>query len=169
VELVGHGAQALGQHADAGGVDRQLACARFEQLAFARHDVAQIPVFEIGVKLFAHVIACHVNLDAARAVLQRGKAGFAHHALEHHAARHFGELTFFGQHLGGFVAMQLVQGGGVMRGFEIVREGNALARSLTLAHDLELLAALGNELVFVDGSGFWRGGGVVVRHLKRLR
>jgi hypothetical protein len=23
-------------------------------------------------------------------------------------------------------------------------------------------------LVFVDGSGFWRGGGVVVRHLKRL-
>jgi hypothetical protein len=37
---------------------------------------------------------------------------------------------------------------------------------LTLAHGLELLAALGNELVFVDGSGFWRGGGVVVRHLK---
>jgi hypothetical protein len=39
---------------------------------------------------------------------------------------------------------------------------------LTLTHDLELLAALGNELVFVDGSGFGRGGGVVVRHLKRL-
>jgi hypothetical protein len=65
--------------------------------------------------------------------------------------------------------MQLVQGGGVVCGLEIVREGNALARSLTLAHDLELFAALGNELVFVDGSGFWRGGGVVVRHLKRLK
>ena len=26
--------------------------------------------------------------DAAGRVLQRGKAGFAHHALEHHAARH---------------------------------------------------------------------------------
>ena len=167
VELVGHGPQALGQHADAGGVDRQLTRTCFEQLAFASHDVAQVPVFEVGVQLFAHVIAGHVNLDAAGAVLQRGKAGLAHHALEHHAARHLGELAFFGQHLGGLVAMQLVQSGSVVRGLEIVGEGHALARGLTRAHDLELLAALGHELVFVDGSGFGSGGGVVVRHLKR--
>ena len=98
--------------------------------------------------------------------MQSGKTGLAHHTLEHHAASHFGEVTFGGQHLGGFVAMQFVQSGGVVRGFEIVGEGDALARSLTLAHDLELLAALGNELVFVDRSGFRNGGGVVVRHLK---
>ena len=69
----------------------------------------------------------------------------------------------------GYDKLDQLLGGGMVRGLEIVGEGNALARSLTLAHDLELLAALGNELVFVDRSGFGRGGGVVVRHLKRLR
>ena len=96
--------------------------------------------------------------------MQRGKAGLAHHALEHHAARHFGELTFFGQHFSRFVTMQLVQGGGVVRGFEIVGEGHALACSLTLTHDLELFAALGHELVFVHSRDLRCVGGVLVRH-----
>jgi hypothetical protein len=58
---------------------------------FGGHDVAQVPVLEGGIHLFAHVVARDVNLDAAGAsVLQRGKAGLAHHALEHHAPGHAG-------------------------------------------------------------------------------
>jgi hypothetical protein len=54
VELVGHGAQALGQQAQAGDLDRQLAGLGLEQRAFGAHDVAQVPVLEGGVQLFAH-------------------------------------------------------------------------------------------------------------------
>jgi hypothetical protein len=98
VELVGHGAQALGQQAHAAGVQRQLARAGLEHLAFAGHDVAQVPVLERGIDLFAHVVARHVNLETAGGVLQRGKAGLAHHALEHHAPGYAGGGAFYLQH-----------------------------------------------------------------------
>ena len=47
-------------------------------------------MLEIVVGFFANVVACHVNLKATRRVLQSGKTGLAHHALEHHSACNFG-------------------------------------------------------------------------------
>jgi hypothetical protein len=88
VELVRHRPQALGQQADRGDVQRQLAGARLEQLAFGADDVAQVPVLERGIGFLADGVARHVELDAARRVLQGREAGLAHDTLEHHPARH---------------------------------------------------------------------------------
>ena len=172
VELVGHGAQALGEHADAGGVDRQLARAGFEQVAFDADDVAQVPVLEQGVEVFSHVVAGHIDLDAARGVLQRGKAGLAHDALEHHAACDFGHgfgHAFAVQGFGVFVAVGLVQIGGVVLGLEVIGKRHALAVGLRLAHGLEFFAALGDQLVFILRGWCGCGGvGLGVGHVVRL-
>jgi hypothetical protein len=112
----------------------------------------------------SHVVAGHIDLDAAGGVLQRGKAGLAHHALEHHAARDFGGglgHAFAVQFFCGFLAVGLVQVGGVVLGLEIVGECDAFAVSLRLAHGLEFFAALGDQLVFILWG--WRGCGVGVR------
>ena len=47
-------------------------------------------MLEIVVGFFANVVACDVNLEATGCILQGGKAGLAHHTLEHHAACNFG-------------------------------------------------------------------------------
>ncbi len=93
--------------------------------AFGANDVAQVPVLEGGVALFADVVARDVDLEAARAVLQRGKAGLAHDALEHHAAGDpggDGRGALGRQFLRGFLAVRGQQGGGVVVGLEVVRE-----------------------------------------------
>jgi hypothetical protein len=46
MELVGHGAQALGQQATLRGVDGQFAGLGLEHNALGGHDVAQVPVLE---------------------------------------------------------------------------------------------------------------------------
>ena len=51
-----------------------------------------------------------------------------------------------------------MQVGGMVAGLEVVGEGHALALPLCLAQGLELFAALGDQLVFVDGGA---GGAVV--------
>ncbi len=47
-------------------------------------------MLEIVVGFFANVVACDVNLEATGCILQGGKAGLAHHTLEHHATCNFG-------------------------------------------------------------------------------
>ena len=47
MKLVRHGPQTLGEHADAGGVNRQFAHTGFKQLALAGNDVAEIPVLKV--------------------------------------------------------------------------------------------------------------------------
>jgi hypothetical protein len=164
VELVGHGAQALGQEADAGGVDGQLTSFGLEQRAFGSHDVAQVPVFERGVQVHAHVFAAHIELDTAAAgaegsVLQGAEAGFAHDALEHHAACNLGGSAQGHQFFSGLFAVGFKQLGGFVFGLKVVGEGNALAIGLLLAQYLELFAALQNQLVFVLGRQCRRGRG----------
>ena len=170
VELVGQRAQALGEQAQAGHLDRQLARLGLHQRAFGAQDVAQVPVLERGIQVFAHGVAGHVKLDAAahlaqRAVLDRGEAGLAHHALEHHAAGHrYGDWRGLQRFIGGFAVVQ-VQLRRLVDGLEVVREGDAAARGLGLAQRTELLAALGDELVVVLGGG----GGLVVGHRRGRR
>ena len=163
MELVGHRAQALGQQADAAGVDGQLAGARLEQVAFDGNDVAQVPVLEAVVDLFAHIVLGDVGLDAPGGVLQRGKAGLAHDALEHHAASHLdldlGD-AFAVEGFGIGSAVYIVQLLRVVLRLEVVGKGHAFALSLGLAQGFEFFAALGNQLVFVLLGRGWGSGGV---------
>ena len=81
MELVGHRAQTLGQQPHLRGMDGQLTGAGAEHVTNDTHDVAEVPVLEVFVNIGAQFLALDVDLDAPRAVLQRGETGFAHHAL----------------------------------------------------------------------------------------
>ena len=94
MKLVRHGPQTLGEHADAARMNRQLARTGFKQLTLAGNDVAEVPVLEISIEFFAHVIAHDINLDTPSAVLQSGKTCLAHQTFKHHPACYFGELAF---------------------------------------------------------------------------
>ena len=170
MELVGHGAQALGEQAQRLHLDRQLARLGLHQRALGAQDVAQVPALEGRIDLLAHGVARDVQLDAAvrgaqRSVLDGGKAGLAHDALEHHAAAQ-ADLHGFGvQLLGALVGMGLLQRLGAVGGLEVVGEGHAALFTDLFAQGLEFFAALGDELVFVLGSGLVRcGWGVVFGH-----
>jgi hypothetical protein len=152
VELVGHGAQALGQQADAGGLDRQLAGLGLHQHAFGTDDVAQVPLLEVGIDLFAHGVAGHIDLDAAGGVLHGGKAGLAHHALEHHAAAHADGGGSGVQGFGFLAGVRRNQVGSAVGGLEVVGECHTALGLDLLAQGLEFFAAFGDELVFVLGA-----------------
>ena len=109
------------------------------------------------VDLFAQRVFGDEELDAAPrrahgAVLQRGKAGLAHHALEHHAASQRNAHCQRLQHLVVLVTMQAHQLGGALLRLEIIGEGHAL-----LADRSQFLAPFGDELVLVNG-GLGSGG-----------
>ena len=165
VELVGHRAQALGEQANLAGLDRQFAGLGLHQLAFDGDDVAQVPLLEVGVDLFAHGVAGDVGLDAAGGVLHGGKAGLAHHALEHHATAHRDGDGFGVQRLGFLGAMGLDQRQGAVGGLEVVGESHATVGLDGLAQGFQFFAALSNQFVFVlGGSDFCLGGVVLFRH-----
>ena len=85
--------------------------------------------------------------------MQRGKAGLAHDALEHHAPGHLGDAALFQQAFSGLAGVGGKQVVGVVGGLEVVGEGDALAFGLLLADGFELFAALQDQLVFVLGGG----------------
>ena len=143
-------------------MNRQLAGPGFEQRAGCRHNVAQIPVFEGTVNFLTHPFIIDVQLNAStrrakRRVLQRRKAGFAHHALEHHAASHMNLQCQRLQLFVGFVLVVRKQCLCPVRGLDVVGESHAFALGLLLAHRLELFAALNDELVFILWG--WSGEG----------
>jgi len=89
------------------------------------------------------VVARDVELDAAREILQRRKAGLAHHAFQHHAT---GDSNAKRLCFELFVALGLVRGvkiGGQVRAVEVVGK-----RVTLLAQGCELGAPLGDDLVF---------------------
>ena len=117
-------------------------------------------MLEGGVGLLADGVARDVDLDAPACVLQRGEAGLAHHALEHHAAGDAGHARFRLELFGRLAAVGRVQVGGVLVGLEVVGKGDALAFALRLAQGLEFFAALGDQLVVVLGRGRGGAGGM---------
>jgi hypothetical protein len=109
------------------------------------------------IQLAADLFALYINLDApaARAegrVLQRAKAGLAHHALEHHAPGHLGGGVECGEFLGCFGVVLGKQACCVVGRFEVVGEGDAFALPLLLADGFEFFSALQDQLVFVGSS-----------------
>ena len=140
-------------------MDRQLARFGFENVAFGSNNIAQIPVLEVVINVFAHGITRDIDLKAPtacaqRAVLQRGKAGFTHHTLEHHAPSYAGcgllacgnfciKLFF------AFAIKCSEQICGTVGWLEVIGE----SYGLRCPQSLELFAALGNKLVFVNGGG----------------
>ena len=98
----------------------------------------------------ADALVGEVDLHAAAAVLQCGKAGLAHHAFQHHAAGKGGLDAGGLQVFLGFSGVRGMQCCRLVLAGEVVGEGDAL-----LAHPREFLAPLGDDLVFVlrHGSG----------------
>lgn len=144
VEFFRQRTDVLGQHAHFGRLHRQFAGLGLEQHALDGDDVAQVPALEVGVDVFAHVVAGDEGLDAAAAVLQGGEAGFAHHTFKHHAAGD-GDFDFFGfqrfRFFGGVVVLQRF---GEVAAFEVVGVGDAF-----FADRFQFQAAFRHDLVFV--------------------
>ena len=118
-----------------------------EQRAGDANDVADVPVLEALMHLFADAVIADEDLDTAGDVLNGGKAGLAHHALEHDAA---GDLDFDRRgfkFFAGFGGVKLVQTARHVLAREIVGEGFAGGAPLG-----EFLAALGDQMIFVDGG-----------------
>ncbi len=164
VELFRQRAQALRQQPDFAALHREFAGPGFHQRADRADDVAEIPLLEVVINGFADTVLLHVELNAARQILDRGEAGLAHDALEHDAAgnrdRDGGTLKFF---LGLF-AVELVKPGGEVLAAKIVGVGLA-----AVAPGLQLFAALGDDVVVfrhraLRGGVLLRGGGGVVAH-----
>ena len=61
--------------------------------------------------------------------------------------------------------MQGMQIGRMVCWLEVIGKCNTEALRLTFTHYLQLFTSFSDKLVFVNGGGFRRGGGVVVRHL----
>ena len=109
-------------------------------------DVAQVPVLERLERVGADGVERHVELDAARHVLQRREARLAHHALQHHpAGDRDGDAERF-ELLVGLAVVARVQVGRERVAAEVVRERLSLR-----AQRGELRAALGDDLVLVGG------------------
>jgi hypothetical protein len=103
-------------------------------------------VLESAVHGFAGAVVADVELDAAGEVLHGGEGGLAHDALEHDAAGDADVDRLRLQFLATLAAVELVELVGGVFAQEVVGEGDALGAQLR-----QLLAALGNDLVFVLG------------------
>ncbi len=167
VKFVRQGAQALGQQANAAGLDGELAGASLHQRALGANDVTQVPMFEGFERLGTDSIQLHVDLDAPAGVLQGGERGLAHDALQHHAAgnahrfRGGFELLSAGQTVHGMQRRRL------MLRAEVVGEGRA-----SLSEARELGAPLGNNVRFVElvfGSVVSGGGRSGFSHVEPSR
>ena len=149
VELVRQRAQRLGQQPQRRDLDRQFAGAGAEERAFGAQDVAQVEVLEVVVDLLAQRVLREEQLDRAGGVLQRGEAGLAHDALEHHAAGHRHGDGLGLELLVGELAVLRLQRLGAVLGFEVVGEGRDALGLRLLADGGEFLAAFGDQLVVV--------------------
>jgi len=105
-------------------------------------------VLECVVRFDSGEVVGHVYLDAPTHVLQGGEAGLAHHALEHHAPGQLNRDGFGFQRFLALVAMRGGQLAGVVAALEVVGEGDT-----RFADRGKLGAALGDDLVFVEGGG----------------
>jgi hypothetical protein len=100
------------------------------------------------------------------AVLQRGEAGLAHHALEHHAAGHatFTPAARAPRWAPGRGAVQV---GGVVGGLEVVREGHA--RLARMAASFSRRSAISWLSSAATGRGMGASGEVIGNSLKPLQ
>jgi len=146
VEFFRQRAQRLGQQADVVAMHGQLASLGFHQRAFAADDVADVETLEGAVLVFANAVVADENLDAAGHVLNRRKAGLAHHPLEQDAAGDLDADRRGFEFLAGLVGIQFVEPAGEVLAREIVGKGRALGAPLR-----QLLPAFGDQAVFVGG------------------
>ena len=150
--LSGSGRRLLVSRRSSVDLDRQLAGLGLEQRALGADDVAEVAVLEVAVVVLADRVDADAQLDPAARVLQRREARLAHDALEHQAAGDRDRDRLRLERLVVEVAVLARQLGGAVLRLEVVRKGDA-AR----ADRGELLAALGDQRVLVDGRR--RGGG----------
>ena len=87
VELLGQGPQGLGEHAQAGGGEGELAAAGADHRARGLHDVAQVHLAEQGPVGLREVVHATEELDLAAHVLEHQEGQLALAALGAHATR----------------------------------------------------------------------------------
>ena len=98
--------------------------------------------------VFTDTLVAHIELDAAGQILDGGKAGLAHDALEHDATGHadFDRRAF--ELLSALFTVEFIElARGVFAG-EIVGIGLA-----ALTPGAQLFAAFGDQVVFILGGG----------------
>ena len=95
VEFFWQRQQALAQQYDLGDMHADFAHLRTEHKASDADDIADIKFLERLILLHTHVVPADIKLDVARGVPKVRKAGLAHHALAHHAARHAHAAALF--------------------------------------------------------------------------
>jgi len=148
VKLVGKRAQRLGQQAQLAAAYRELAPMGLEQGTARRDDIADVPVAKGLMRLGARVLVADEELDTTGAVLDGGKAGFAHQALEHQAASHCDLDRCLLQLLARGIVVRGVQRRRQVGAIEIVRIRRAMG-----AHCGELAATLSNDLIIIRHGG----------------
>ena len=133
-------------------MDRQFALVGLEYRAGHGDDVANIPLFERGIGVFAERATVKIDLDAAATILQGGEARLAHDAFEHHPARDRGRMCGGGECFLLLVVVGIVQRLCPVCRHEIVGKGDALG-----AKRGKLDAPLGDQSVFVVLGNLWLG------------
>ena len=96
VELLGQGAQALGEQRHALDMDADLAGLGLEHIAGDADDVADVVFAEVRELLLADGVGADVELNLALVVLDVAEDGLAHAALGHDAARGLDGLALKG-------------------------------------------------------------------------
>jgi len=109
-----------------------------------------VTFLESLVDFLADVVASDEQLDAAAAVLHGGETGFAHHALQHHAAGHADLHRLRLQHLVIEAAELGMQGIGMKIRLEIVGESGSAAGPGGFTDRFQFFATLRHHVVFVD-------------------
>ena len=140
--------QALDQHAQLRGLDRQLAGLGAEHRAGDAEDVADVRRLERLVLFCADGIELHEHLDAAGHVLDLAEAGLAHDPSRHQAAGQREGRGLVLQRRGVALAVVAVQELGQRVAVEVVRVGLPGG-----THRRQLLAARGDDVVLVGRIG----------------
>lgn len=111
------------------------------------NDVAQIPVLEGLVDLFAEHAFVKVDLNPTGGILQGRKARLAHHSLKHHSPGDDCGVVFLFKLLFG-AAIVKVQHGCAMCWLEVIGISDTL-----FAQARKLMPTLGNQVVFIVSGG----------------
>ena len=93
MELLGKRTQRLAEKHQLGSMYGDLSGLGAENVSLYAEDVADIPLLESGICLFAHIVSSGVYLDSTAAVLQVEERGFSHYPPGHDSSRN-GDRNF---------------------------------------------------------------------------
>ncbi len=75
-------------------MNRYLACLSLKDLALDAHNVTHVIFLEIGVRLLAHTVSRHIDLNIPLQILHIAEGSLAHNALAHNTSRNGNAFSF---------------------------------------------------------------------------